>query len=133
MRSDTRRGNKFSHQLSAISYQQKSGFTLLEVMISLAIVGGLLITLIYTLNYHLGIADRHTVITVSTGLAKGKLYEMEKMPSESKGSFPDPYSAYSYETKVKSSSFPFFSEISVVVKNGRETVMLSELIRKKSS
>ena len=124
---------EFGNQQSAISNRMKSGFTLLEVMISLAIVGGLLVTLIYTLNYHLGIADRHGVMTVSMNLAKEKMYEMEKSPSVVNGSFPDPYSAYSYETGVKDSSFPGLSEISVVVRNGKDAVTLSELIRKKSS
>lgn len=106
------------------------GFTLLEVMISLAIVGGLLVTLIYTLNYHLGIADRHGVATVSMSLAKEKLYEMEKNPSQSKGLFPEPYSSFSYETAVKDSTFPGLKEITVLVKSGKEETRLSELIRK---
>ena len=106
------------------------GFTLLEVMISLAIVGGLLVTLLYTLNYHLGIADRHLVVTISMDLAKEKMYEMEKTPIVKKGTFPEPYSNYSYETSVRDSLMPGMSEIWVVVGNGKEKVMLSELIRK---
>lgn len=115
---------------SASRIPGRKGFTLLEVMISLAIVGGLLVTLIYTLNYHLGIADRHRVITISTSLAKGKIYEMEANPVELKGRFPEPYSGFSYETKVMDSSFPGMSEIRVLVSNGREKIILSELIRK---
>jgi len=107
-----------------------AGFTLVEVMISLAIIAGLLITLIYTLNYQLGIADRQGVITVSTGLAKAKMYEIEKNPSVSKGDFPEPYSAFSYETSVKDSSFPGMSELAVIVRKGKEEVTLSELVRK---
>lgn len=108
----------------------QQGFTLLEVMISLAIVGGLLITLIYTLNYHLGIADRHSVITNATILAKQKLYEMEKTPSESRGNFEAPYSSFSYETLIKNSIFPGMTEISVTVRSGKEDIKLSELVRK---
>ena len=108
----------------------RAGFTLLEVMISLAIVGALLVTLLYTLNHHLGIAGRHGIITVSTGLAKEKLYDMERNPQEAKGAFPDPYSAFSFETSVKDASFDGFLELSVSVKSGNETVTLSELIRK---
>lgn len=108
----------------------QQGFTLLEVMISLAIVGGLLITLIYTLNYHLGIADRHNVITNATILARQKLYEMEKAPSETRGNFEDPYSSFSYETFIKSSIFPGLTEISVTVRSGKEDIRLSELIQK---
>ncbi|MGD1076488.1 MAG: type II secretion system protein [Thermodesulfovibrionales bacterium] len=108
-----------------------AGFTLLEVMISVAIIAGLLVTLIYTLNYHLGIADRQGIITVTTLLAKAKMYEVEQNPTVSKGAFPDPYTEYSYETSVKDSLlFPGMSQISVVVKNGKEDITLSELIRK---
>jgi general secretion pathway protein I len=106
------------------------GFTLLEVMISLAIVGGLLVTLIYTLNYHLGIAERHRNTTISTSLAKGKMYAMEKKPLLEKGQFPEPYSGFSYVTGMKDSSFPRMSEISVIVSDGKESITLSELIRK---
>jgi general secretion pathway protein I len=113
-----------------IFISRRAGFTLLEVMISLAIVGGLLVTLLYTLNHHLGIAGRHGVITLSMGLAKDKLYEMEKNPQEGKGTFPEPYSAFSFETSVKDAYFNGFLELSVSVRNGNETVTLSELIRK---
>jgi prepilin-type N-terminal cleavage/methylation domain-containing protein len=61
-----------------ICNSQKTGFTLLEVMISLAIAAGLIIILLYTLNYHLGIAERQETITVATHLAKVKMFEMEK-------------------------------------------------------
>ena len=107
-----------------------AGFTLLEVMISLAIVGGLLITLLYTLNYNLGIAERHRVITISTHLAKEKMYEMERKPAGGKGQFPEPYASFSYETNVKDSLFPGMSEITVVVKNAKEEFSLSELVKK---
>lgn len=106
------------------------GFTLLEVMISLAIVGGLLLTLIYTLNHHLDVAGRQSVVTTSTALAKEKMYEMEKKPLESKGNFKDLYGDFSYETAYRDSPFTGMMEISVVVRNGDEAVSLSELIRK---
>lgn len=118
------------NQICKFRIYSGKGFTLLEVMISLAIVGGLLVTLIYTLNYHLGIADRHRTITISTSLAKDKIYEMETNPIEAKGNFPEPYSGFSYETNVMDSSFPGMSEIQVVVRNGKEKIILSELIRK---
>jgi prepilin-type N-terminal cleavage/methylation domain-containing protein len=47
----------------------QKGFTLLEVMISLAIVGGLLLTMIYSLNYHLGVAERQIVVRGDGGQA----------------------------------------------------------------
>ena len=108
----------------------QSGFTLLEVMISIAIIGALLVTLIYTLNYHLGIAERHSTVTLATILAKEKIYEMENSPKEGKGFFPEPYADYYYETSVVSSTFPGMSEIGVMVRKGKEEIRLSELILK---
>ena len=53
-------------------------------LISLAIVGGLLLTLISSLNYHLGVAERQIVVTNLTNLQRRKIYEMEKNPSTSR-------------------------------------------------
>lgn len=110
--------------------RQEIGFTLVEVMISLAIVGGLLITLIYSLSYNLGITDRQFTVTNITNLAKGKIEELELNPQESKGRFPEPNDMLNYETKVKDSLFKGMSEITVVVGDGKESITLSELIRK---
>jgi len=109
---------------------KKRGFTLVEVMISLAIVGGLLLTLLYTLSYNLGIAERQFVVTNITNLAKEKIREMEENPQESKGRFPEPYDMLNYETKVRDSGFNGMSEITVVVGDEKESISLSELIRK---
>jgi general secretion pathway protein I len=108
------------------------GFTLLEIMVSLAIAGGLLVTLLYTINFHLGIAQRHGTLTAAVSLARGKLLEMEKNPSASKGSFPNPYADYLYETTVQEASFPLAAEIGVTVTHGSEIITLKELIIKKN-
>jgi type II secretion system protein I len=108
----------------------KAGFTLLEVLISLAIVGSLLITLIYTLNYHLGLVERQEVVTVATLLAKNKLLELEKEPEDKKGVFESPYKDYTYETQVMDSPYVGVSEIVVTVKAGKEEVKLNEFIFK---
>ena len=108
----------------------RRGFTLLEIMIALAIIGGLLITLLYSLNYHLGIAERQETLTIATMLAKNKLHEIEASPAATKGDFPDPYGAYHYTTEIKSSPYPGISEILVTVVNGKENVKFSEFIEK---
>jgi len=107
-----------------------NGFTLFEVMVSLAIVGGLLMTLIYTLNYHLGIAERQVTITTLTNLAKEKIYEMERNPQISRGNFPEPNIDVSYETFIENSAFPGMKEIRIVVRKDKEIMGLSELMRK---
>ena len=104
------------------------GFTLLEVMISLAIVGGLLVTLVHTLNHHLGIVERHVVITTATLLAKEKLVETEDTLTGGKGEFEDPYRGYTYEAEVKESPYFGVSEIIVVVRSAKEEVTLNEFV-----
>ena len=108
----------------------KKGFTLLEVMLALAIVGGLLITLLYSLDYHLGIAERHEIVTAATMLAKSKLIEIDKSPAAANGDFPDPYTKYHYTAEIKDSPYPGIMEFSVTVVNGKENVKFSELIEK---
>ena len=108
----------------------RNGFTLFEVMISLAIVGGLLMTLMYTLNYHLGIAEQQVTVTTLMNLAKEKIYEMERNPQVSRGNFSEPNVGASYETFIEGSTFPGMEEIRVVVKKDKESIGLSELIRK---
>ena len=105
-----------------------SGFTLLEIMITVAVIGGLLVSLISSLNYHLGIAERHEFVTVASLLAKDKLAEVEMNPATQDGEFPDPYSDYHFTSEIKGSSYPGISEITVTVSRGDETVKLSDLI-----
>lgn len=114
----------------AICNSRRDGFTLLEVLIALAIVGGLLVTLIYTLNYHLGIIEKHETITVVTFLAKNKMADLEKEPENKKGVFDAPYEGYTYETFVKESPYEGISEIIVVVRGGKEEVKLNEFVFK---
>ncbi|MGO9016022.1 MAG: prepilin-type N-terminal cleavage/methylation domain-containing protein [Dissulfurispiraceae bacterium] len=105
-----------------------NGFTLLEVMIALAIIGGVLLTLIYSLNYHLGIAGRHEAVTIATMLAKEKMVDAELSPLSTSGDFEAPYEAFHYKTDVTESEFPGFSELSVTVTADKESVTFSELI-----
>ena len=108
----------------------RDGFTLLEIMVALAIVGGLLVTLLSSLNYHLSVAQRHEFLTVASLLARDKIVESEQSPGNSKGDFPAPYSGFHYKVEIKDSPYPGISEMSVVVSSGGEETKLSELIKK---
>lgn len=103
-------------------------FTLLEVMIALAITGSL-VTVVYTLNHHLDIADRHETVTKTMMLGMEKLSEIRKAPAETEGEFPEPYSGYRYKVRVVKSSYPGIEEISVTVTGDKEKVVLKELFR----
>lgn len=112
------------------SIEDENGFNLIEVMISLAIVGSLLVTLIYTLNHHLDVVRKQETVTLATCLAKEKIYSMEINPVNSKGLFPEPYRNFSFETFTRESMFPGMMEISVTVKCEKEEAALSRLIIK---
>lgn len=109
---------------------QKKGFTLLEVLISLAIISGLLVTLIYTVNYHLGILEKQEIITIGTMLARKTLSEMESKPENRKGVFEKPYEQYSFETLVQDSPYPGISEFIITIKSEKEEIKLNEYILK---
>jgi general secretion pathway protein I len=111
--------------------RSKNGFTLLEVLIALSVIGALLVTLIYTLNYHLSLVEKQETITVATLLAKNKMADIEKSPEENKGSFDSPYEKYSYETFVKDSPYSGIAEAIVVVRSGNDEVTLNEFVFKK--
>jgi general secretion pathway protein I len=106
------------------------GFTLLEVMLSLAIVSALLVTVIFTLNYHLTLAERQTAVMLTTTLAQQKLAEILRSPSESSGAFAGEYRDLTYRTFVSEAPFPGMVELSVTVTGRGETVTLAELIVK---
>lgn len=109
---------------------RRSGFTLLEVLIALAVMGGLLVTLISTLNYHLSLVEKQETITVATLLAKNKMADMTKNPGENKALFDPPYEKYSYETSVKDSPYSGIAEVMVTVRSGNEEVTLNEFVFK---
>jgi general secretion pathway protein I len=116
------------YRLNPRTLFSSKGFTLLEILIALAIVGGLLVTVISTLNYHLSIVGRHETITIATFLAKEKMADLEKNPIQTKGTFEDPYENYTYETFVKDSPYTGIAEIIVAVRTGDEEVKLNEFV-----
>jgi general secretion pathway protein I len=130
MRLSKRRNVELRVQEKGKEERRKAGFTLLEILISLAVIGGLLVTLLYTLNYHLGIAERHKLITVATILAKEKISEIEQKRSADSGFFGEPHKDVAFEAKIVDSLFPGMQEIEVMVTNGQEVIRLSKLVEK---
>lgn len=105
------------------------GFTLLEILIALAIISGVLITMIYTVNYHLALIQRHEVTTVGTMLGRNKILEITERQLDKKGRFPEPYKDYTYEIEIKDSPFEQVKIITLYVINDNERIYLSRFIR----
>lgn len=61
----------------AMSNRRNSGFTLIEVMIALAIVGGLMGTLLYTIQYHVKVATDARDFAQANDIAHNMLEEMK--------------------------------------------------------
>ncbi|MBF0565655.1 MAG: type II secretion system protein [Nitrospirae bacterium] len=86
---------------------RKNGFTLLEVLVSLAIVSGLLVTVIHSLNYNLSIVERQKDVAIAVMLAREKLAQYNATGiTEEKGSFGKPFDDFDYELKSYASTLP---------------------------
>lgn len=77
------------------------GFTLLEVMIAVAIISGVVMTVITSLNFHLGVMERESGKLTATFLARQK-YEETRLygpppTGKDKGGFSENYEGFSWE------------------------------------
>jgi len=64
-------------------------FTLLEVMIALAVLAGVVVTVLSTLNYHLGVASRSSDLVTASILGRTKTEEVALfgLPTPGEGVF----------------------------------------------
>jgi prepilin-type N-terminal cleavage/methylation domain-containing protein len=106
-----------------------SGFTLLEVMIALAIISATLIVSLYTINYHADVAYGNTVKTHMIILAKEKLRMLEISREKSKGAIKG--TVYSYENDIRKTAFDEIIQLRTVIKNDTMVSTLSKLVLKK--
>jgi len=82
------------------------GFTLLEVMIALAIMAGVILTVISSFNYHLSVVDRDRAETIAVLLARTKLDDPAFKKGEAgKGSFAPDWPDITWETVIKPTDF----------------------------
>jgi general secretion pathway protein I len=116
-----------------------NGFTLLEIMIALAIVSIAMVSLLALANRSIEVHDRLQRITVATLLAQQKMAETEVNASngtlqstENLGVFNDPYAAYRWEVVYADTPLPSVRMVTVTVLWGdaerNEMVDLSSFI-----
>lgn len=105
------------------------GFTLLEVMIALAIIGMTVTVVLHTVNYHADIMYGNTLGTSMVQTAKEKLSELERDRSASKGDVPG--TELTYEKRISQTDDPGITELMIVVTGHGKMITLNELVRTK--
>lgn len=106
----------------------KKGFTLLEIMIALAIIGLTLVTVLHTVNYHSNVSYENIVTTQMVQSAKEKISDNETDPVNSKGNIEG--TDFTYENIVSATDDPGIIELKTVVKGEGKEIVLNELVRK---
>lgn len=103
------------------------GFTLLEIMIALAIISIAMVSLLSLANRSIGVHDRLQRITTATLLAQGKMSETEVdsqdailSNQDTQGRFEDPYADYSWRIRYQETPLPSVRMITVTVVWGDE-------------
>lgn len=109
--------------------RSNKGFTLLEVMIALAILSLSLIALLSLRNSSIRLVEHSDRITTATLLAKAKMEDLPRpvQVGESEGEFEgETYKGYKWKRVVSPTPFVFIKEVVVVVKwdEGRGDVRL---------
>ena len=92
------------------------GFTLLEVMIALAIAAGVLLTVISSLNHHLSIVGQDSEETSAVLLGRAKLDDPEfSKQAENKGTFAPDHPELKWERETSKTELPGLNRISLTV------------------
>jgi general secretion pathway protein I len=96
------------------------GFTLLEVMVALAIMAGVIVTLLGSVNYHLGIIAGERDSTTMTLLARNRIAEMEQAPAKGEGTFAPSHPELSWKADLLPADLPGLQKLVVTVRRGSD-------------
>ena len=94
------------------------GFTLLEVMVALAIMAGVVITVLGSVNYHLGLLSAERDSTTLTLLARTRLVELEQqagLPPKSEGTFSPLHPDVTWRAELFATPYPVLQKLVVTV------------------
>lgn len=107
------------------------GFTLLEVLISLAILAGAALTVIGTVNHHLALAAGEHAETVAVILARSKLEDPAFAASpDNEGSFAPDWPDYRWRKELLPTGLPAVKKLVLTVswQGARRTLPLEQYI-----
>ncbi|MDP2268642.1 MAG: type II secretion system minor pseudopilin GspI [Deltaproteobacteria bacterium] len=101
--------------------RNRKGFTLLEVMIAMAILAISLVAVFRSQSQSVSMAGEARFLTTASLLAQGKMAAVESMkPQElidGSGGFGDDFPDYLWRVEVKDTAFPYLKKIDVIVTN----------------
>lgn len=106
------------------------GFTLLEVMVSLAIMAGVILTVLGSVNYHLGVIANERDSTALTLLARYRMAELEQAPAKGEGTFAPSHPELSWKADLLPVDLPGLQKLVVKVRrdsDGREVALVRYL------
>jgi general secretion pathway protein I len=106
------------------------GFTLLEVVLALAIMASVILTLLGSVNYHLGIIGNERDSTTLTLLARYRMAELESAPANGEGTFSPSHPELSWKAELLPVDLPGLQKLLIKVRrgsDGREVVLVRYL------
>jgi general secretion pathway protein I len=96
------------------------GFTLLEVMVALAIMAGVILTVLSSVNYHLGIIANERDSTTMTLLARNRMAELEQAPAKGEGTFAPSHPELTWKADLQPADLPGLLKLVVKVRRGSD-------------
>jgi general secretion pathway protein I len=99
----------------------RRGFTLLEVMIAMAILAISLVAVFRSQSQSVAMAGEARFLTTASLLAQSKMAEIESMKpqdlSNGNGGFGEDFPDYQWRIEIKDTAFQYLKKIDVVVTN----------------
>ncbi len=109
------------------------GFTLLEVVIALAIMAGVVLTVISSFNYHLGVVSRDREETEAVLLARSKLEEPGFLQLQNRqGNFAPDRPDVTWKADTEPTDLPGLLRLVLTVTwgGGKRTLSLEQYVKK---
>lgn len=95
-----------------------AGFTLLEVMVALAIMAGVLLTVIGSVNYHISTISDERDRTMLTLLARYRMEELGQISAKGEGTFAPLHPEVIWKTDLLPAELPGLQKLVVRVRRG---------------